>query len=179
MLSSEMHSPEKLASRPPAIKISGNIPVDSDARGIVPRALSPAERPGCCSDFIYSESWSSRHCHSALVLGRAALGGTRAPPAPPHVCTHGVQPSSAPVLMPSPETQAKGPLRLACAAADGDGAVLCPATSQPQEGLQDSGFLSLGTVNYLQKVLKKRLRKSRLMQDTSVLGMFRGAQVEQ
>lgn len=129
MLSSEMHSPEKLASRPPAIKISGNIPVDSDAHGIVPRALSPAERPGCCSDFIYSESWSSRHCHSALVLGRAALGGTRAPPTPPHVCTHGVQPSSAPVLMPSPETQAKGPLRLACAAADGDGAVPCPPSS--------------------------------------------------
>lgn len=53
------------------------------------------------------------------------------------------------------------------------------ATSQPQKGLQDSGFLSLGAVSYLQKVLKKRLRKNRLMQDTSVLGMFRGAQVEQ
>lgn len=51
---------------------------------------------------------------------------------PPHVCTHGVQPSSAPVLMPSPETQAKGPLRLACAAADGDGAVLChPGSNVP------------------------------------------------
>lgn len=53
------------------------------------------------------------------------------------------------------------------------------ATSQPQEGLQDSGFPSLGSVSYLQKVLKKRLRKSRLMQDTSVPGTFRGAEVEQ
>lgn len=86
MLSSEMHSPEKLASRPPAIKVSGNIPVDSDAHGIVPRALSPAERSGCCSDFIYSESWSGRRCYSALVPGRAALGGARAPPTPP--CVH-------------------------------------------------------------------------------------------
>lgn len=53
------------------------------------------------------------------------------------------------------------------------------ATSQPQEGLQDSGFPSLGSVSYLQKVHKKRLRKSRLMQDTSVPGTFRGAEVEQ
>lgn len=50
----------------------------------------------------------------------------------------------------------------------------CPSPKK----LQDSGFLSLGAVNYLQKVLK-RLRKKRLMQDTSVPGMFRGAEVEQ
>lgn len=52
------------------------------------------------------------------------------------------------------------------------------ATSQPQEGLQDSTFLSLGSVSYLQKVLKKRLRKNRLVQDTSAPGPFRGAEVE-
>lgn len=52
------------------------------------------------------------------------------------------------------------------------------ATSQPQEGLQDSGFLSLGSVSYLQKVLKKRLRKNRLVQDASAPGPFRGAEVE-
>lgn len=36
MLSSKMHSPEYLASHPPTIKMSGSIPMDSDAHGIMP-----------------------------------------------------------------------------------------------------------------------------------------------
>lgn len=86
MLFSEVHAPEKLASCPPATKINGDIPMDSDAHRIMPRALSPAEGPGCCSDFVYSESRSGSRCYSALVQGKAALGGGQPHPALP--CMH-------------------------------------------------------------------------------------------
>lgn len=42
MLSDEMCSPEKLASHPPAIKISGDIPMESDARCLLPRGQAVA-----------------------------------------------------------------------------------------------------------------------------------------
>lgn len=149
MLSSERHSPEKLASRPPAIKISGDIPMDSDAHGIMPRALSPAERPGCCSDFVYSESRSGSRCYSALMQWRATWGGgTRgqgqdSPIQPPHTAHTALQPSPTPA--PVPGIKAKGPLHCGCWGGDvrvGDGdspALSCHLPHQEQPPIPEQG----------------------------------------
>ena len=81
--------------------------MESDAHGIVPGALSPAGRSGCCSDLISSQSQSGSRWHSALVQRRAALEVGRALPGPP--CTH-------PAAI-----QAKGLLHFAFSTTDGEG----------------------------------------------------------
>lgn len=79
VLSDEMSSPEKLASHPPAIEISGNIPMESDARGVMPSALAPAERPGCCCGFVHSESWSGSGSHKLGTNPSAKSSSQRHP----------------------------------------------------------------------------------------------------
>jgi len=142
-----MRSPGKLASRPPAIKISGDIPMDSGAPGIVPGALTPAARPGCCGDFIYSKSRTGSRCYSAPVQGRAARGGERPHPAPPCTHTRCATLVRASTDATAPGIEAKGPLHGGWRGGDarmddgGSPALRCalPCQEQPPSPEQSSG----------------------------------------
>lgn len=106
VLPSEMHSPEKLASRPPAIKVSGNPPTDSDARRIMPRVLSPRRAQAVA---VISSPARARVVLIVILLwfrgGESQeWGGGHSHSQPLHACAHGAQPSS------TAEIGAKGPL---------------------------------------------------------------------
>ena len=83
--------------------------MESDAHGIMSGALPPADRPGCCSDLISSQSQSGSRWHSSLVQRRAALEGGWALPAL-HVmhCTQLQSKQKDCCTLPSPQLMGKG-----------------------------------------------------------------------
>lgn len=101
VLPSETHSPEKLASRPPAIKGSGDPPTDSAAHRIMPRVLSPRRAQAVA--VISSPAGAGAVLVVILLWFRGGepqqWAGGHNHSQPLHACTHGAQPSS---LIPHP-----------------------------------------------------------------------------
>lgn len=132
VLPSETRSPEKLASRPPAIKGSGDPPTDSAAHRIMPRVLSPRRAQAVA--VISSPAGAGAVLVVILLWFRGGepqqWAGGHNHSQPLHACTHGAQPSS---LIPI------GAKALPCCGEGMQGrptvavqllAVICPTTGQ-------------------------------------------------